>query len=92
MTAPGPGSPGERAAAKAMAPAAPVELSGPGTWLRNRVVPPWALAAASKTSIVAGNEHRDLGVARGDVPQICSVYSGPDSPLTRHRTGTTVTR
>jgi hypothetical protein len=70
---------------------AAVEFFEPETWLRNRVVLPWALAAAAKTSIVAGNEHRNSGVTRGDVLQICSVYNRLDSPLTRHRTETTDT-
>jgi hypothetical protein len=41
-------------------------------WTADRVRLPWAIAAAAKASIVAGNEHRRPGVSDQDVREICA--------------------
>jgi hypothetical protein len=50
-------------------------------WIADRVRLPWAIAAAAKASIVAGNEHRSPGVTDKDVIQICAAYNALDTPL-----------
>lgn len=50
-------------------------------WSADRVRLPWAIAAAAKASIVAGNEHRKPGVSERDVIEICQVYNALDTPL-----------
>ena len=50
-------------------------------WTADRVRFPWAIAAAAKASIVAGNEHRKPGVADQDVAEICAAYNALDTPL-----------
>jgi hypothetical protein len=52
------------------------------TWTADRVRLPWAIAAAAKASIVAGNEYRSSGVSDKDVFEICAAYNALDSPLT----------
>jgi hypothetical protein len=50
-------------------------------WIADRVRLPWAIAAAAKASIVAGNEHRQPGVTDRDVSEICAAYNALDTPL-----------
>jgi hypothetical protein len=50
-------------------------------WIADRVRLPWAIAAAAKASIVAGNEYRTPGVSDKDVVQICAAYNALDTPL-----------
>jgi hypothetical protein len=50
-------------------------------WIADRVRLPWAIAAAAKASIVAGNEYRNSGVTDRDVIEICQVYNALDTPL-----------
>ena len=52
-------------------------------WTADSIRLPWALAAAAKTSIVAGSEHRDTRVTDKDIVQICAAYSALEDPLTR---------
>jgi hypothetical protein len=51
-------------------------------WTADRVRLPWAIAAAAKVSIVAGNEHRTPGVSDKDIFEICHAYNALDTPLT----------
>ena len=53
-------------------------------WLADRVRFPWALAAAAKASIIAGNEYRTPGVSDRDVLEICATYNQLETPLTGH--------
>ncbi len=46
-----------------------VTLFEPETWTTDRARLPWAIAAAAKASIVAGNEHRQAGVSDRDVTE-----------------------
>jgi hypothetical protein len=56
------------------------------SWIADRVRLPWAIAAAAKASIVAGNEHRKPGVTDRDVIEICQVYNGLDASLAHEPT------
>jgi hypothetical protein len=58
-----------------------VQLFTPEAWTADRLRFPWALAAAAKASIVAGNEHRTAGVTDRDVAEICSVFNAFASSL-----------
>jgi hypothetical protein len=59
-----------------------LEEQGDGRWPANeRLIFPWALAAAARESIVAGNEHRQPGVSRGDIEQICNLYNNLEDPI-----------
>lgn len=60
-----------------------VEFFERETWTKDRVRLPWAIAAAAKASIVAGNEYRSAGVAAKDVYEICAAYNELDTPLSR---------
>lgn len=60
-------------------------------WTADRVCLPWSIAAAAKTSIVAGNEHRTPGVTDRDVMQICAAYNALDTPLAHDPADTTET-
>ena len=60
-------------------------------WIADRVRSPWAIAAAAKASIVAGNEHRRPGVTDRDVMEICAAYNALDTPLTHEPGDTTET-
>jgi hypothetical protein len=53
-------------------------------WLADGVRFPWALAAAAKASIIAGNEYRTPGVSDRDVLEICAAYNQLETPLTGH--------
>ncbi|HLX88190.1 MAG TPA: hypothetical protein VKR22_07010, partial [Acidimicrobiales bacterium] len=44
-------------------------------WKADRVRLPWALAAAAKACIVAGNEDRPAGVTERDVIEVCAAYN-----------------
>jgi hypothetical protein len=56
-------------------------------WIADRVCLPWAIAAAAKASIVAGNEHRQAGVTERDVLEICAAYNALDTPLVNEPSG-----
>jgi hypothetical protein len=58
-------------------------------WTADRVRLPWALAAAAKASLVAGNEHRAPGVTDADVAAICGAYNALDTPLAHEPTDAT---
>lgn len=62
-------------------PVSSVQLFEQSAWTADRVRLPWAIAAAAKASIVAGNEHRKSGVSDRDVIEICQVYNALDTPL-----------
>ncbi len=51
-------------------------------WTADRVRLPWAIGAAAKASIVAGNEYRSSGVSDKDVFEICAAYNALNNPLT----------
>ena len=58
-----------------------IRLFDQEVWIADRVRLPWAIAAAAKASILAGNEHRTPGVTDKDVIQICAAYNALDTPL-----------
>ncbi len=60
-------------------------------WIADRVRLPWAIAAAAKASVVAGNEHRRPGVTDRDVMEICAAYNALDTPLAHEPGDTTET-
>lgn len=60
-----------------------VELFEREAWTADRVRLPWAVAAAAKASLVAGNEHRTPGVSERDVAAICRTYNALETPLAR---------
>lgn len=60
-------------------------------WTADRVRLPWAIAAAAKASLVAGNEHRRPGVSEKDVAAICRAYNALNSALTPDPATTTET-
>jgi hypothetical protein len=68
-----------------------VQLFEQEAWTADRVRLPWAIAAAAKASIVAGNEHRKPGVTDKDVIQICAAYNALDTPLANDPTETSET-
>lgn len=51
-------------------------------WATDEVRLPWAIAAAAKASVVAGNEFRSSGVSEKVVFEIRAAYNALDSPLT----------
>jgi hypothetical protein len=57
------------------------------SWTADRVRLPWAIAAAAKASIVAGNEHRDSRVSDRDIFDICATYNALEDPLTHDAEG-----
>lgn len=58
-----------------------VQLFDQEAWIADRVRLPWAIAAAAKASIVAGNEHRKSGVSGRDILEICAIYNALETPL-----------
>jgi hypothetical protein len=58
-----------------------VRLFEQESWAADRVRLPWAIAAAAKASIVAGNEYRPAGVTDRDVLEICAAYNALYTPL-----------
>lgn len=68
-----------------------VRLFEQEAWTADRVRLPWAIAAAAKASIVAGNEHRKPGVSDKDVFEICQAYNALDTPLAHEPADTSET-
>lgn len=46
-----------------------------------RLILPWALAAAAKEAIISGNEFRDPGVSLHDIQEICGAFNAVVDPL-----------
>lgn len=58
-----------------------IRLFEQDAWIADRVCLPWAIAAAAKASVVAGNEHRKSGVSERDIREICMAYNSLNTPL-----------